>query len=675
MADDQSPPAKKATTIHPPVFFGSAILIIAFVLFGALFTDVASSVFSAVQAWIVNTFGWLYLLAVAIFLLFALGLALSDHGQVRLGPDDSRPDYSYTSWFAMLFSAGMGIGLMFFGVAEPMYHYIGPPVGDGQTTQAAREAMTLSFFHWGLHAWAIYAVVGLSLAYFGFRHGLPLTIRSALYPLLGERIHGWPGNVVDVFAVLGTMFGVATSLGLGVMQVNAGLEHLFGVPSTKVVQLILIAVITLMATVSVVSGLDAGIKRISELNLVLALLLVIFVLSVGPTIHLLNALVQNVGMYFNNVVELTFRRFAYQEDDWMKSWTLFYWGWWIAWSPFVGMFIARVSRGRTIREFVVGVLFVPVGFTFIWLTVFGNTAIWLDMGPLGGKLTEVLNASGAPLTLFTMLEGLPLGFITALLATILVVTFFVTSSDSGSLVIDIITSGGSTEPPVWQRVFWALTEGVVAAVLLVAGGLAALQTAAIAAALPFTIIMLFICFGLLRGLNVERMMRRTRNLPSPAAVALAGTQVPWQARLKTMLHHATLDQAQAFLKDTVRPAFDEVATQVQSETRQVEISDSVDQVTLTVSHDEELPFTYQVTLRGYKVPTFAFPEFRSEDEEERYYRAEVLLDTGQTYDVIGFTREQIIADVVAHYDRHLHFLHLSRQEQAQPGPRAIEAES
>ncbi len=347
--DAGQPAAGRKAEINPPVFFVSAGLILAFALFGALAPETANRVFTTVQALIVADFGWFYIAAVAGFLIFAIFLMFSRYGDVKLGPDDSEPDYSYLSWFAMLFSAGMGIGLIFFGVAEPIQHYASPPVGEGKTIAAAREAMVLTFFHWGLHAWAIYIVVGLALAYFAFRRGLPLTIRSALYPLIGKRIYGPIGHAVDIFAVLGTMFGVATSLGLGVLQVNAGFNYLFGLPTSIPVQLVLIAAITGMATLSVVAGLDKGVKRLSELNIILAGLLLAFVLVTGSTVFLLQAFVQNIGTYLGEVVPRTFRLYAYEPNPWLGNWTLFYWGWWIAWSPFVGMFIARISRGRTIR--------------------------------------------------------------------------------------------------------------------------------------------------------------------------------------------------------------------------------------------------------------------------------------------------------------------------------------
>ncbi|MFO7602346.1 MAG: choline BCCT transporter BetT [Gammaproteobacteria bacterium] len=648
--------------INPPVFFGSAILILAFVIFGASMPTLAGDVFGAVQAWILRTFGWYYLLVVAIFLLFSIGLALSDYGRIKLGPDHAVPDYRYPSWFAMLFSAGMGIGLLFFGVAEPIMHFTLPPVGEGGTAAAAREAMAITFFHWGLHAWAIYAVVGLSLAYFSFRHNLPLTIRSALYPLIGERIYGPIGHVVDIFAVLGTMFGVATSLGLGVLQVNAGLNYLFDIPQSLPVQIGLISVITLLATASVVAGLDAGIKRLSELNLTLAILLLLFVLIAGPTLFMLTTLVQNTGLYLSEIVGKTFNLYAYEPSGWIGGWTLFYWGWWIAWSPFVGMFIARVSRGRTIREFILGVLFVPVGFTFMWMTFFGGTAINMELGALPGVISGAV-ADNVPVAIFAMFEQLPWSMLASGIATLLVVTFFVTSSDSGSLVIDIITSGGHTNPPVRQRIFWAVSEGVVAAVLLLAGGLTALQTASIASALPFTVIMLFICYGLWKGLRMEGIRQQAhRNIP--ATPMLSSSKVHWQQRLKKLISHPKKTEVITFMTGTVKPALEKVA----AELRQADLGVSVtvtqqeQRVEMTVAHGAEADFVYGVSARSHLLPTFAFPEFDSRiDERERYYRAEVYLTQGsQHYDIWGYDEEQVIGDVLAQYEKHLHFLHLSR---------------
>lgn len=647
------------TRINPPVFFGSAGLILAFVIFGAAAPDAAGTLFKAVQGWITETFGWFYLLSVAVFVVFSAGLAFSQHGRIRLGPDDSRPDFSYGAWFAMLFSAGMGIGLMYFGVAEPVMHYANPPAGGGGTVDAAREAMVITFFHWGLHAWAIYAVLGLALAYFSYRRGLPLTVRSALYPLIGDRIYGPIGHAADIFAILGTMFGVATSLGLGVMQVNAGLDYLFGVPQSTGVQVVLIACITALATASVVAGLDAGIKRLSLLNLWLALALLAFVLLAGPTLFLFKALIQNVGSYLSEVVAKTFTLYAYQPNSWIGGWTLFYWAWWIAWSPFVGMFIARISRGRTIREFLMGVLLVPVGFTFIWMTVFGNTAISLDMGVAAGGIAAAVGEN-VPTALFKFLEHFPLSSVVSLLAVILVVTFFVTSSDSGSFVIDIIASGGDPNPPVWQRVFWATSEGVVAAILLLAGGLGALQTASIAAALPFAFVMLFVCYGLLQGLRQET--RRSFSQALPVSFQIQDGEVSWEQRLKTILHHPGIAEVDAFIAETVAPALNEVIGEIRNSGLDADVDGGAGEAGITIRHNPEQQFRYAVISRAFQAPV---PAFNSADPPDRvsegYCRAEVHLeDGGQEYDVMGYTREQIIADLLSQYEKHIQFLHLSR---------------
>ena len=501
------------TGINRPVFGISALLIVCFSIYGSAFNEHAAASFLSVQKLLVENFGWFYMAVVALFFLFILYMAFSRYGSIRLGPDDSEPDYSYFTWTAMLFSAGIGVGLMFFGVAEPITHFAKPPVGEGGTVEAAEKAMLITYFHWGLQAWGTYIVVGLALAYFAYRKGLPLTVSSALYPLIGDKIYGGIGNTVNVLAVLGTMFGIATSLGLGVLQVNAGLNYLFGLEISGFNQVMLIGLITLVATMSVVAGLDSGIKRLSQINALLAVLLLLFLLFAGPTVLLLNSFVQNLGNYLSNMVSLSFHMYAYESTDWMGGWTLFYWAWWISWSPFVGMFIARVSRGRTIREFVIGVLLMPAGFTFIWLSIFGNSALFLELAGSGVGISEAV-VNDMPTALFVLLQHLPWTSAVSFVAIILIVIFFVTSSDSGSLVIDVITSGGNENAPVWRRVFWAVSQGVVASVLLLAGGLSALQTASISSAFPFAFVMLFICLGLLKGIkndSSERKIKRSQS--------------------------------------------------------------------------------------------------------------------------------------------------------------------
>lgn len=643
--------------VNPPVFFISAGLILAFVLFGALFSPLAERIFGAVQSFVVKDFGWLYITAVAGFLIFVIYLMFSSFGDIKLGPDESEPEYSYVSWFAMLFSAGMGIGLVFFGVAEPIQHYAAPPIIEGGTVDAARQAMTLTFFHWGLHAWAIYIVVGLSLAYFSFRRGLPLTIRSALYPLIGHRIDGPIGHAIDIFAVLGTMFGVATSLGFGVMQVNAGFNYLFDLPIGAGVQILLIAGITLLATMSVFLGLDKGVKRLSELNIILAIALLVFVLFTGSTIFLLQAFVQNVGSYLGSVVPRTFRMYAYEPNPWLADWTLFYWGWWIAWSPFVGTFIARISHGRTIREFVGGVLLVPVLFTFLWMTVFGNTAILLDMS--GAEPIAETVANNLPVALFETLQALPLGFVTSLIATLLVITFFVTSADSGALVIDMITSGAAENPPVWQRIFWALCGGGIAAVLLLAGGLEALQTAAIASALPFTIIMIFMCYGLYRALHMESEGTSTDLMMGSATPA--APELSWQQRLTSILSHFDKGEISTFLADTARPTLIAVSDQMRENGFEPELLEQPDSLQLTVPHGERGAFSYTIRNRPFLLPSFVWAESRKvQDAEPRHYRAMAQTSEGEMpHDVTGFTRDQLINDLLNRYARFRHSRRIS----------------
>ncbi|TNE65835.1 MAG: BCCT family transporter [Alphaproteobacteria bacterium] len=654
------PQSKNRPGMLAPVFLPSAGIIIALVLFTLGSGDTAKYMFDTLQAWVVRTSGWVYMLGVSGFLIFCIFLAASRYGDIRLGPDHSRPDYSFLSWFAMLFSAGIGIGLLFFGVAEPLIHYTAPPDAAPQTIEAARQAMQITFFHWGINAWAIYAVVGLSLAYFAFRHRLPLTIRAALYPLIGDRINGPIGHMVDVLAVIGTLFGVATSLGFGVAQVNAGLGHLFGVPVNTTVQIILIAAITACATASVVSGLDAGIKRLSEINMALAVLLLLFVILAGPTLLFLNSFVQNLGMYAQTIIERSFKLNAYTGDHkWLANWTLFYWGWWISWSPFVGIFIARISRGRTIREFIVGVLLVPTAFTFIWMTAFGNSALGYAMSGEGAGIIEAVQHN-LPLGLFAFLEHLPFPSIVSFMAVILIITFFVTSSDSGSLVIDTITSGGHLNPPVWQRIFWAVTEGVVAAVLMIGGGLGALQAATITTALPFTFVIVLACVGLIRGLRMEAAkMRGAAVVPD---VAIGGSAASWKQRLNALLAHPGEAEVARFVTRIVTPALAKVAAEIEKSDSRAHAVLSADQTELRILHGDEMEFRYAVVTRGFLRPSFAYID-PTEDRltDERFYRAEVhLLEGGQQYDIFGFSEDQIIHDVLFQYDKHMHFLHLAR---------------
>jgi choline/glycine/proline betaine transport protein len=642
-----------------PVFIPSVVLLVLLVLYATTLPNEAALVFNFLKDWIAKTFGWFYMLSVGIFTLFVLFLAVSPYGRFKLGPDQSKPSYSYASWFAMLFSAGMGIGLMFWSVAEPIMHYMSPPVGEGSTIQAARNAMSITFFHWGLHAWAIYAIVGLSLAYFSFRHGLPLSVRSALYPLIGDRIYGPIGHSVDSIAVLGTILGVATSLGLGVLQINSGLNYLFEIPINIFTQIILIAIITAMATISVVLGLDGGIKRLSEINLYLAVTLLAFIFLAAPTFYLLSALIQNIGAYLSQVVFMTFNQYVYENTPWMGWWTLFYWAWWIAWAPFVGMFIARVSRGRTIREFVVGVLFVPVGFTFAWMSVFGNSAINALRNEGFSALGEAVNADVST-ALFKFLEHFPLSAVTSVLAVILVITFFVTSSDSGSLVVDTIASGGSEKNPVWQRIFWATLEGVVAAALLLAGGLGALQSASITIALPFTAIMLIACWGLYRALHLEAIRYESlqHHMNAGRHGKISGT---WHSRLSRLIEFPSVQETKRFVNEDVVNAMNLVKKELNSHHWEVEISNDNAKgfASLRVIHSGDMDFIYEVRIKKGDTPTFAFPDSINPTKmQKEYARAEVYLQDGnKAYDIYGYDEDVIATDIVDQFEKHRHFLH------------------
>ena len=497
--------------IAPAVFWPSILVVLAVAVFAVLAPDAAESGFSGVQDWIVANLGWYYMLIVGGFVGLAAAIGFSRLGRIRLGPDNEKPEFGMVTWFCMLFAAGMGIGLVFYGVGEPLtYATVDPKPGwEGTPADLASLAMAQTFIHWGLHPWAIYAVVGLSLAYAIHRRGRPVSIRWALEPLLGDKVKGWAGDLIDILAIFGTVFGVATSLGLGVQQIAAGLQAI-GIVDTvdNLLLIILIVVITFLATMSVVSGLGAGIKWLSNINLSMAGILLISVLLLGPTLFLFQNLVQSLGAYLANALNMTFDVGAFQRDDaaqsWFSGWTIFYWGWWISWAPFVGVFIARISRGRTVREFIAGVLLVPTIVGFIWFSVLGGAGIYRQMFGEGDLVQD--GAVSAEGVLFQVLGGLPLGQILSVLAILLVAIFFITSSDSGSLVIDMLASGGHPNPPTWSRVLWSLIEGFVALALLLAGGLSALQAAALATALPFSVIMILMSISTVRGLRYESRM-------------------------------------------------------------------------------------------------------------------------------------------------------------------------
>ena len=497
--------------LHGKVFTISALVVLFFVFITLALQEQVAPLFTGIFNFLTTNLSWFFIFAANIFVLLTLVLIFTPLGKVRLGGQDATPDFSYPGWFAMLFAAGMGIGLMYFGVSEPLGHFnaalSGPvmengvridwaPLGgaEGDAAAAASLGMAATIFHWGLHPWAIYAIVALALALFSFNKGLPLTMRSVFYPILGERVWGWPGHIIDILAVFATLFGLATSLGLGATQATNGLNDLFGIPNTNTTMVVLIVAITLVAMGSVVLGVDKGVQRLSQLNIALALLLLLFVIVVGPTLLILTGFFQNLGSYITHLPALAMP-FGREDANFVSGWTAFYWAWWISWSPFVGMFIARVSRGRTVREFLISVLLVPSLVSVLWMTAFGGTAI--------SQTLQGVFADSPVDELFIMLSGLPLTQITSFIAIVLVLVFFITSSDSGSLVIDSITSGGKVNAPTSQRIFWAIIEGAIAIALLLGGGLAALQAMAVSTGLPFTLVLLVGCYAIVKGLMSE----------------------------------------------------------------------------------------------------------------------------------------------------------------------------
>ncbi|NIB40656.1 choline BCCT transporter BetT [Pseudomaricurvus alkylphenolicus] len=656
---------KQNNSLHTHVFFISSAIIFLMVAIAALFPEAATDYFQTIQGQIVEAAGWFYVLVVATISLSVVYFALSRFGDIKLGPDHSQPDYSYSTWFAMLFSAGIGIGLLFFGVAEPVMHYIQPPLGEPGTLDAARESLKLTFFHWGLHAWAIYAIVGLSLAYFGYRHGLPLTLRSALYPLIGEKVHGGIGNAVDIFAIIGTVLGVATSLGYGVAQINAGLNYLGGVNESVQVQILIIIAVTAFATASVLSGLDRGIRRLSEVNMALAISLMTLVFIVGPSLLLLQTFVQNTGNYLSDLVSKTFNLYAYDPTDWLGGWTIFYWGWWISWSPFVGMFIARISRGRSIREFVLGVMLVPAGFTFLWMTIFGNSAIDI-INQQGPELAQAVKNNNA-LALFKFLEYFPLSNLLAGLAIVMVVIFFVTSADSGALVVNMLSSNGEDKTPVWQRLYWCSMIGIVAIILLLAGGLASLQTATIIGALPFSVVLLLIIYALYKSLHIEllkrRSLRHTMNTTPSSIVGHPGED-SWKERIENLAQLPKASPVKEYIASTATSALQSVADELESCGYQAKVNNANDRVTLSINHGSEIDFKYSIRLRRLQRPGFTLAttmEGGKNSQDQHYYRAEPFLNEGsQNYDVMGYSKEQLINDVLDHYEKHRHFLDMIR---------------
>lgn len=649
--------------MNPPVFYGAAILILLFAAVVIGFPQRAGEWLLAAQTWASQTVGWYYLLAMTLYLIFVVVTALSGYGKIKLGADHDEPEFSYLSWAGMLFAAGISITLFFFCVSEPLTHFLQPPQGEAGTQEAARQAMELLFLHWGLHGWGVFALVAMALAYFAYRHNLPLALRSALYPLIGKRINGPIGYTVDCFGIIATVFGLGADMGFGVLQLNSGLDYLYAIPHTHAVQMVLI-VLMMGAAISVaVSGVDKGIRILSDINMLLACSLLLFVLFAGPTQHLLNTLVQNVGDYLGHLPGKSFDLYAYGgPSDWLGSWTVFYWAWWIAWAPFVGLFIARISRGRTIREFVFGVLFIPLGFTLAWMSIFGNSALEQALG--GASELGRVAIEQPSMALYQMLQNYPWSRAVITVTVLVSFVFFVTSADSGTVVLSTLSAhGGSADDdgPKWLRVFWGSVTALVTGGLLFAGSIDALKSAVVLTSLPFSLILLLMMWGLHKAFYMESQRQRARSHSLAPLMSGNGKRSGgWKRRLSQAVHFPSRDEVYRFMNDVVRPAISEVSEVFREKGLAVDaqLDPGNASLSLEIGHGEQHRFLYQVLMRGYFTPSFARAGMGGLHLKNR---AEVHLAEGsQDYDLMGYTKEQIINDMLDQYERHLQFLHLVR---------------
>ena len=651
--------ARSEFSIDPAVFYPALVLLAIGVVAVVTMPGDGVAVFADLQAAIVQAASWFYVLVIALMAVMVLVLSVSRYGDIKLGPDHAEPDYGFLSWFSMLFAAGVGVGLLFYGVAEPVLHFLSPPVGEGGTEAAAAGGMQLTYLHWGFNAWATYAAVAMVLAYFSYRHNLPLTLRSAFYPLIGDRIYGPIGASVDVFAVICTTCGISVSLGLGVLHINTGLNYLFGVAIDAWIQVLLIFATMAVATVSVIMGLDSGIKRLSEINTVLAVSLLLLILFAGPTALLLSGTLQNFGGYIASVVPRTFDLYVYAPTNWLGDWTIFYWGWWISWTPFVGIFVARISRGRTIREFLIGVTVVPTLFVCLWLGVLGGSGIDLILNQGVTELGDAILDNPA-VGLFRFLEFLPATELLSMICLGMIVIFFVTSADSGAMVLNMLSAHGRDDTPALQRSIWTLVIAITASVLLLGGGLQALQAATIASALPFAIALLGAFWGFAKSIRVDGAKRQAVSTPAPPPAQAQ----QWRERLNNLFEYPADSAVRAFQKNTVVPAMHAFTAELAGHGVDAVVVNEADQgARLEVYHGNEVDFVYAVQERSHSLPDASIAAKDQVDAivDGSFSRAEVhLAEGGQDYDVMGWSEEQIIVDILNQYEDHLHFLHTVR---------------
>ncbi|MDP1317192.1 choline transporter [Acinetobacter lwoffii] len=661
--------------LNKVVFYFSATLILLFSIITILFNEQANQVIINILNWVSRTFSWYYLLAATLYLVFIVFIACSRYGEIKLGPKHSKPEFSLLSWSAMLFSAGIGIDLMFFSVAEPLSHYVNPPVGEGETFEAARQSMVWTLFHYGLTGWSMYALIGVALGYFSYRYNLPLTIRSALYPIFGKKINGPIGHTVDTAAVLGTIFGIATTCGIGVVQLNYGLHVLFDLPENIWIQTALIAVAVIITIISVTAGVNKGIRILSEINIYVSIGLLLFILFVGNTEFLLAALIQNFGDYISQFPKLSLTSFPFEQPkEWMNSWTLFFWAWWIAWSPFVGLFLARISRGRTIREFVTGTLVIPLLFTLSWLSIFGNSALYSVIFDGNTQLATTVLENPAH-GFYDLLAQSPGFTFTAGVATITGLLFYVTSADSGALVLGNFTTKFTNiehDSPRWLSVFWAIAIGLLTLAMLMANGVTALQNTTIIMGLPFSFVIFFVMAGLYKSLRLEDFRQASTSLNAAPVVGNVDI-LNWKKRLSRVMLHPSLSQTRTMLDNVCKPAIEAVATelidkgiQVNIQEKSLEEEPELYHLDLTIQLDEEENFVYEIWPVRYDTPNFSS---RGKRTKRYYYRLESYLFEGsQGNDLVGYSKEQVINDILDKYERHMMYLHINR---ISPGKRPL----
>lgn len=679
---DPTPAEPEKDKINGVVFYVSAGLILFFSLSTIFFNELSASVISIALGWVSSTFGSYYMLAATLYIVFVIYIAASRFGDIKLGPEHSKPEFSLLTWAAMLFAAGIGIDLMFFSVAEPITQYMHPPVGEGQTLDAARQATIWALFHYGLTGWSMYALMGIALGYFAYRYNLPLTIRSALYPIFGQRINGPIGHTVDIAAVIGTIFGIATTLGIGVVQLNYGLNVLFEIPDSLATKIGLIVLSVVMATLSVTSGVDKGIRFLSELNVFLAFLLIIFVIVMSDTTFLLNALVQNIGDYINRFTDMTLNTFAFERPlpidgpdhpghaiaDWMNGWTLFFWAWWVAWAPFVGLFLARISRGRTIRQFVLGTLIIPFTFTLFWLSIFGNAALF---EVLNGNLEFAEMAVNYPERgFYGLLAQYPFFTLSASVATITGLLFYVTSADSGSLVLGNFTTklkDANSDAPNWIRIFWSVVIGMLTLGMLMTNGVEALQNTTVIMGLPFSFVIFFIMAGLFKSLKIEDYRRMSGSMDTAPRQVSPQERTNWKRRLSRLMSYPGFGHTKRVLEEICVPAMEEVTEELRSKAAKVsfnyhqkpENEHELGHLELIIDLDDEQDFIYQIWPIRYPIPSFSY---RARRGKSTYFRLETYLLAGSVdNNLIDYTKEQVIADILDEYERHMHFLHLHRE--------------